>query len=140
AARDDSAARQREVHLLDRLVCEDLERLARLERSRLAVLQRDVAALARGYRVAAGLDFLELVLAVAVRRREPILAKLGREDANLGFAQRLAGVGRDDVAAKRRGARLGRLWIVAWRRLGRRRLLWSMLGGSAWLGEADGWV
>src|SRR5262249_57103271 len=88
---------------LDELSSGDLERLAVLEGARLPVCEADVAALARVDGVASRLDLLELVLAVAVGRRHPVLAKLRREDPDLCLAQRLAVLGGGDVAAGGRG-------------------------------------
>ena len=122
AAGHDAAARQREVDFLDELAVENLERLARLERTLLAVLQLNVAALARVYGVASGQDFFELVLSVGIRRGQTVFAKLGREDSHLRLAQRLPCVCGDDVAAQRRGSGFRRLSRIARRHAGHRRL------------------
>src|SRR5262249_35120055 len=139
AAGDNRTARQGEIDLLDELSSGDLERLALLEGARLPVCEADVAALARVDGVASRLDLLELVLAVAVGRRHPVLAKLRREDPDLCLAQRLAVLGGDDVAADDRGGgRLSRLRVVARRRLGLWRLRGADGGGETKARESNG--
>jgi hypothetical protein len=106
SAGDDPAARQREVHLLERLAIRDFERLPGLEWTDLAEGQRDEAALAGVERVATRGQFFELVASFGVRAGDASFADVGRRSADERLAQWLAGIGGDDAAADDRGAGL----------------------------------
>ena len=103
---DHRAARQAEIHALHGLSVFDLQRGTGLERARLPVRQRDVAALRCIDRVAAGFHFLELVPAVVVCGREAVLPDLSGENPYLRLSKRPARVRGQHVAAQRRRARL----------------------------------
>ena len=103
---DDPAARQREVHLLERLTIRDFERLAGFEWTDLAEGQRDEAALAGVERVATCGQLFELVASFGVRAGDTSFADVGRRSADERLAQRLAGIGGDDTAADDRSAGL----------------------------------
>ena len=103
AAGDDGAARQAEIDVVHRLVLTELERFTRFIRPGLAVRQVDVRALARGERIAAGREILELVLAVRGGGDRSTVAQLLRGHPDQRLAQRLTVICRDDPAADPRG-------------------------------------
>ena len=109
AARDDAAARQAEVRLVERRRFHEIQRLAGLERARLSVFERDVAGLAHLQLVSARREGGKFVLAVVVRRARAVHANGRRRQTNLRATDRIARVRRDDASRDLAGALRRRL-------------------------------
>ena len=123
APADGAAAGQREVHLVECLAVDDLDRGARLIRRLLAELHVDVAAAHRRDDVAAGGELRDFVPTLGVGLRDAVAAAARREGADLHAPERRARIRGHHLAADGRGSAfvLARATVAsrrldAWRR------------------------
>src|SRR5262249_8278104 len=109
APADQPHPRKREVHVVEGLTVEQLQRLALLERPSLAVTQRQISAARDANGVAAGGQAGQLVAAIRGGAHRPALAsEFGRRGCDARPAKRAARIGGENAAANRRAASLRR--------------------------------